>query len=38
MAFAHTSVLLQETIRALQPQAGKTYVDATLGGGGSGTD
>ena len=34
MAFAHTSVLLQETIRALQPQAGKTYVDATLGGGG----
>lgn len=34
MAFAHTSVLLQETIKALQPQAGKTYVDATLGGGG----
>ncbi|MCO4747443.1 MAG: 16S rRNA (cytosine(1402)-N(4))-methyltransferase RsmH [Proteobacteria bacterium] len=34
VAFEHTSVLLEETITALQPQAGKVYVDATLGGGG----
>lgn len=34
VAFQHTSVLLEETITALQPQAGMTYVDCTLGGGG----
>ncbi|TNE88583.1 MAG: 16S rRNA (cytosine(1402)-N(4))-methyltransferase RsmH [Deltaproteobacteria bacterium] len=34
VAFEHTSVLLEETVVALQPQAGMTYVDCTLGGGG----
>lgn len=34
VAFEHLSVLLEETITALQPQAGKVYVDCTLGGGG----
>lgn len=32
--FAHTSVLLRETLEALQPTGGCVYVDATLGGGG----
>src|SRR5215469_13929002 len=30
----HTSVLLQETIHALNIQNGTQYIDATLGGGG----
>jgi 16S rRNA (cytosine1402-N4)-methyltransferase len=30
----HTSVLLQETIEALQVKPGKRYIDGTLGGGG----
>lgn len=30
----HTTVLLEETVAALNPQPGKTYADATLGGGG----
>jgi 16S rRNA (cytosine1402-N4)-methyltransferase len=30
----HISVLLEETIDALNPQKGEVYVDATLGGGG----
>jgi len=30
----HTSVLLQETITALNIQSGKKYIDGTLGGGG----
>ncbi len=30
----HTSVLLQETIDALQVEPGKRYIDGTLGGGG----
>lgn len=34
VAFEHTSVLLEETLVALQPQAKRTYVDCTLGGGG----
>lgn len=34
MSDYHRSVLLQETIDALNVQAGKKYIDATLGGGG----
>lgn len=34
MGFAHTSVLLQETIEGLHINPDGTYVDATLGGGG----
>ena len=30
----HKTVLLEETIQALDPKAGEVYVDATLGGGG----
>lgn len=30
----HVTVLLEETVRALEPAAGKTFVDATLGAGG----
>jgi 16S rRNA (cytosine1402-N4)-methyltransferase len=33
-AFAHESVLLQETLTWLKPQPGKLYADATLGAGG----
>lgn len=33
-AFHHLSVLPEDVIRLLQPQAGKTYLDGTLGGGG----
>jgi 16S rRNA (cytosine1402-N4)-methyltransferase len=33
-AFAHDSVLLEETLAWLKPQSGKVYADATLGGGG----
>ena len=32
--FAHTSVMLRETVDALRPEPGRVYVDATLGGGG----
>lgn len=32
--FAHRTVLLQEVLAALQPQPGRVYCDATLGGGG----
>lgn len=32
--FPHIPVLLAEVLQALQPQSGKTYVDATLGAGG----
>jgi 16S rRNA (cytosine1402-N4)-methyltransferase len=33
-AFQHRTVLLEETLRALDPRSGRTYADATLGGGG----
>ncbi|HBO98775.1 MAG TPA: 16S rRNA (cytosine(1402)-N(4))-methyltransferase, partial [Verrucomicrobia bacterium] len=29
--FAHKPVLLEETVRALRPCAGKVFVDGTLG-------
>jgi 16S rRNA (cytosine1402-N4)-methyltransferase len=32
--FEHTTVMRDEVVRALSPRAGRTYVDATLGGGG----
>ena len=32
--FQHRSVMLTETLDALDPQGGRVYVDATLGGGG----
>lgn len=32
--FRHVTVLLDETVAALQPAEGKVYIDATLGGGG----
>lgn len=32
--FAHRTVLLDETLSALDPQPGRVYADATLGGGG----
>jgi 16S rRNA (cytosine1402-N4)-methyltransferase len=32
--FEHTTVMRDEVVRALMPRAGRTYVDATLGGGG----
>ncbi len=34
MAFVHQTVLLEETVAALSPGAGKVIVDGTLGGGG----
>ena len=34
MAFSHVTVLKDESVRALQPAAGKVIVDGTLGGGG----
>ena len=34
MAFAHVSVLAREVIEFLKPEAGKRYLDGTLGGGG----
>ena len=33
-AFAHDTVLLDETLAWLKPESGKVYADATLGGGG----
>ena len=32
--FIHEPVLLEEAISALQPTAGRLYVDGTVGGGG----
>jgi 16S rRNA (cytosine1402-N4)-methyltransferase len=32
--FEHTTVMRDEVVRALSPRPGRTYVDATLGGGG----
>lgn len=34
MGFSHVTVLKDESVRALQPAAGKVIVDGTLGGGG----
>ena len=34
MTFAHDSIMVGEIIAALNPRAGATYADATLGGGG----
>ena len=34
MEFKHISVLFDESIKALNVEGGKTYVDGTLGGGG----
>jgi 16S rRNA (cytosine1402-N4)-methyltransferase len=34
MNFAHTSVLIQESMGLLKPKPGERYVDGTLGGGG----
>jgi 16S rRNA (cytosine1402-N4)-methyltransferase len=34
MNYQHTSVLLPEILKILQPQAGQTYIDCTLGGAG----
>ncbi len=34
MAFSHQTVLLEETVKLLQPGAGKLIIDGTLGGGG----
>ncbi|MCR3923295.1 MAG: 16S rRNA (cytosine(1402)-N(4))-methyltransferase RsmH [Firmicutes bacterium] len=34
MQFSHEPVLLQETLKVLQPQPGEIFVDGTVGGGG----
>ncbi len=34
MNFAHTSVLIQESMGLLKPRPGERYLDGTLGGGG----